>query len=237
MSLTRQLPRHRPGQARRLRRATLAAVTAGSLVLVACGSDDDSDRSTASAAAQSGAAGSTGASASGAAGSTAASGSEAPGDPSDAEHPGEDPAASEHRDGGDNGDTEGDDRGGDGGGSREGGARAAASGDDAAQITGVVRGMADQQTQADFNQYTLDNYCAAYIDGHGGRDALQGEVDRLRTDNREVDARVMVDSVDDIRVDGDRATAVTNGTVNGEPSSSSATYQREDGAWKICPTA
>jgi hypothetical protein len=229
---TRARLRHTGGPARRLRRATLAAVAAGSLVLAACGSDDDSDSSADSSAAgtaHSSATASHGAGSSAAATSGApTSGSEKPGDPSepgrpgDPGHPGADP---QHPDGGD-------------GARPDGGAPApAADGDDAAAITAVVRGMADQRSQADFDQYTLDNYCAAYIDSRGGRDALQGEVDRTRADDHDVNAQITVDSVDDIRVDGDHATAVTNGTVNGQPSSSPATYQREDGAWKICPTA
>lgn len=232
---TRARLRHTGGPARRLRRATLAAVAAGSLVLAACGSDDDSDSSADSSAAgtaHSSATASHGAGSSAAATSGApASGSEKPGKPGDPSepgrpgdpgHPGADP---QHPDGGD-------------GARPDGGAPApAADGDDAAAITAVVRGMADQRSQADFDQYTLDNYCAAYIDSRGGRDALQGEVDRTRADDHDVNAQITVDSVDDIRVDGDHATAVTNGTVNGQPSSSPATYQREDGAWKICPTA
>lgn len=229
--------RHTGGPARRLRRAALAAVAAGSLVLAACGSDDDSDSSTDSSAAgssHSSATASRGAGSSAASTSAAPStGSEKPGEPGnpsepgrpgDPGHPGADP---QHPDGG----------AGDGA-RRDGGAPApAAGGDDAAAITAVVRGMADQRSQADFDQYTLDNYCAAYIDSRGGRDALQGEVDRTRTDDHDVNAQITVDSVDDIRIDGDHATAVTNGTVNGQPSSSPATYQREGGAWKICPTA
>jgi hypothetical protein len=223
-----------PGSRRRLRHAAVAVVAAGSLVLAACGSDDggDSDdgaagtspNTSASAAASSGAATSDGADSTTAGKSGAADSST---DPSAA--PGDNGGSPEGEPG-----RDGDRPAGDGGAPAPG---APAGDDDAAQITAVARGIADQHNQADYNQYMLDNYCQGYIDGHGGRDALQGEVDRLRTENRDVDAQITVDGVDDIRVDGDSATGVTRGTVNGQPSSSPTNYLREGGAWKICPAA
>ena len=200
--------------------AVAGVVLAGALVLTACGSDDGDDEETTTSAATSA--------------TTAAPESADPSaDPSASEDPGN-PEAGAEGEGAPDPEAPGDPAA-----PAEGGAPAA--GMDVDQISGVARSMSGDKLLSENYQYTLDNYCSAFIDQQGGPESIQMTIDGLRGDNdkrlSETDSVVEVTDVRDVRVDGDTATAFIVGTVGGQDASSTQNYVREDGAWKICPVA
>lgn len=205
--------------------AVAGVVLAGALVLTACGSDDGDDEENTTSASVTSASVST---------TTAAPESADPSaDPSASEDPGNPEAGAEGEG------TPDPEASGDPAAQAEGGAPAA--GTDVDQISGVARSMSGDKLLSETYQYTLDNYCSAYIDQQGGRESIQMTIDGLRGDNdkrlSETDSVVEVTDVRDVRVDGDTATAFIVGTVGGQDASGTQNYLREDGAWKVCPVA
>lgn len=205
--------------ARTGRIATVAGMLlVGSLTLTACGSDDDEAGSSTPASTGAGSAVSTASATGGATDVTGspASSTDGPDHRSDPEHSGEaaDPAAP--------------------------GGGIPAAGDDAAQIIALTTGLNGAVTVADSMQYTLDHSCSSYIERQGGHDAVQQQVDMMRqndVDLAEAGGANEVTEVTDIRVSGDTATATAVGTIQGQPRSETVTYQRENGAWVLCPAA
>jgi hypothetical protein len=200
--------------------AVAGVVLAGALVLTACGSDDGDDEETTTSVSTSA--------------TTAAPESADPSaDPEASENPGDSEAGAEGE-GAPDPEAPADP-------AAEGEGGAPASGDDQTQISDIARGMSGDKLMSDNYQYMLDNYCSAFIDQQGGREAIQTTIDGLRGDNdqllSETDSVVDVTDVRDVRVDGDTATAFIVGTVGGQDASSTQNYLREDGAWKICPVA
>lgn len=207
---------------------------AGSLALAACGSDDN-DAATDTSAAVTG----TATSAAQGSGSAAPSGaldpltSAAPGDPSAPADPADPAASGDPAAPADPADPAAP--------AAPGDPAAAPSGDDAQQITDLIKGLNGDMTVADFMQYTVDHSCTSYLDAKGGRDAQQQQIDALRESAGDATQGNMandVTDVTDISVNGDSATATARGTIQGETDASQPVQlQRENGAWTICPAA
>ena len=93
-------------------------------------------------------------------------------------------------------------------------------------------------------QYVYDNTCTADIDRLGGRDSYREQIGEARKEN-EMWSEVAggqgnipdVHGVNDIQVQGDRATANVDRTLGGNRKTELVTYVREDGAWKTCASA
>lgn len=219
---------HRPG----ITTAVLAGVVAATLGLAACGSDDadgdaaDSTTSSSSSAASSSAKESTEAS--------EVSESAEP-DPSESAEPAPDDQAE-----GDRGEGE---PPADAPAPEPANAPAgnAANGDDAAQITALVRGFGEDKLYRDYYRYTIDKTCNADLDQMGGREGLQQDNSGELGDK--MASEVMSDmygglpeihGVNDIRVDGDHATANIDATENGNRKTTPKNYVREDGQWRTC---
>lgn len=223
----------------------LTAVVVSALGLAACGSDSEGDEETTSASATS-----SSESAGSSAPSETSAGSEESQDPSasesapesepeaepESEAPEEDPAQ-DNPDNPDNPDNAGNAAN---QAQRQG---APASGDDASQIRGVSEGLAGDRSYAEYMQYVYDTTCTADIDRLGGRDSYRQQIEEARKENKQWSEVAgegnipTVHGVNDIQVQGDRATANVDRTIGGNRGSEVVTYVREDGGWKTCANA
>ncbi|WP_291478600.1 hypothetical protein [Corynebacterium sp.] len=218
---------HRPG----ITRAVLAGVVATTLGLAACGSDDADGDSATSTTASSSAAATSEKTSTGASESSEASESAAP----DADESAE-PAPDERPEG----DGEGD-RPADAPPPAPANAPAgnAANGDDAAQITALEKGFGEDRSYSDYLRYTYEHTCNADLDQAGGRDALMQDAgangDLAQKPTSEVMGTLpVIHGVNDIRVNGDRATANLDQTMNGNRQTLPKNYVRENGQWRTC---
>lgn len=216
----------RRGNARGVRRAALAAMMVSALGLAACGSDSDGDEETTSASATTGHT------------TTSTTQSEESGTPSANESaPETEPETPEDQDPEQDPEAQREDE------PEQRGAPAASEGD-AAQIRAVSEGLAGDRSYADYMQYVYDNTCTADIDRLGGRDSYREQIGEARKEN-EMWSEVAggqgnipdVHGVNDIQVQGDRATANVDRTLGGNRNTELVTYVREDGAWKTCASA
>ncbi|MDN5722056.1 MAG: hypothetical protein L0H20_03490 [Corynebacterium sp.] len=216
----------RRGNARGVRRAALAAMMVSALGLAACGSDSDGDEETTSASATTGHT------------TTSTTQSEESETPSASESaPETEPETPEDQDPEQYPEAQREDE------PEQRGAPAASEGD-AAQIRAVSEGLAGDRPYADYMQYVYDNTCTADIDRLGGRDSYREQIGEARKEN-EMWSEVAggqgnipdVHGVNDIQVQGDRATANVDRTLGGNRNTELVTYVREDGAWKTCASA
>ncbi|MEJ6548645.1 hypothetical protein PQI66_03710 [Corynebacterium sp. USCH3] len=219
---------HRPG----ITTAVLAGVVATTLALAACGSDDADGDSTAT---------STTSSSSGAASTSAKESTEA----SEASESAR-PDASESAEPAPGDQPDGDRNEGE---NPEGApapepanapAGNPAVGDDAAQITALERGFAEDRTYSEYLRYTYEHTCNADLDQTvGGREAAMQDADANGELGQKRVSEVMgtlptIHGVNDIRVNGDRATANLDQTMNGNRQTLPKNYVREDGQWRTC---
>ncbi|CAB0558384.1 hypothetical protein BKD74_06360 [Corynebacterium diphtheriae] len=210
-----------------LKLPVLACATAGVMVLTACGSDGDSSDSSANKT-------STGA-------STSKSASAKPGEPSDAPAP-ESAAPAPAPENGqpapghpapgpiDNPEisfipqapvADG----------------APASAEDRQAIEGLVRGIMNATTVRQFMGYIPQNTCARYLEANGGLAAMN--IDQipdvpLADFPQYAHARPTIDSVTDIQVNGDSASATVTSTADGQTNSAVQRFARENGRWTFC---
>lgn len=112
---------------------------------------------------------------------------------------------------------------------------------DRKQMEEVARAVLNPGSLAEWTPTILDNSCAAT------RDAMLEELERqgvtmeqIEQASRMAEDQGMIDlpsadvSVDDVRIDGDRASAsVTAKSEHGEDTNT-LIFQKEDGRWKIC---
>lgn len=217
---------HRPG----ITRAILAGVVATTLGLAACGSDDaDGDSAATSTTAGSSSAAATSEKTSTEASETSetAASSEAPdpgasAEPAPEDRPEGEPPAPAPAD-------------------PPTAAGAPANQDDAAEITALVRGFGEDKLYRDYYRYTIDKTCNADLDQMGGRENLQqdnsGELgDKMASEvmGEMYGGLPQIHGVNDIRVDGDRASANIDATENGNRKTTPKNYVREDGQWRTC---
>ncbi|WP_312978129.1 hypothetical protein [Corynebacterium sp.] len=213
---------HRPG----ITTAVLAGVVAATLGLAACGSDDaDGD-----------AAGSTTSSSSSAASTSAKKSSEASETPeaSESAEPGPSESAEPAPDDQQEGDR------GEGEPPADAPAGNAANGDDAAQITALERGFAEDRPYGEYLKYTYEHTCNADLDQMvGGREAAMQDAEANGELGQKQASEVMgtlpvIHGVNDIRVDGDHATANLDQSMNDNRQTLPKNYVREDGQWRTC---
>lgn len=221
----------RPGITRAVLTGAVAVTLATTLGLSACGSDDDADEASTSTSSASSTASSSSSATSAAASSENPEGSEDPEDAegaedADAGNPdGAEPAPEDNQDGDNN---------------AAGAAGAAAGQDDAAQITALERGFAEDRTYSEYLRYTYEHTCNADLDQTvGGREAAMEDADANGELGQKRVSEVMatlpiIHGVNDIRVNGDRATANLDQTMNGNRQTLPKNYVREDGQWRTC---
>lgn len=234
------------GHGRTVRRRGISAMAgvllAGSLALAACGSDDVDDDAAATTTALTGSTSATAPSgavdpsapASGAPVAPGDPSAPAPADPGGQDNP--DPAAPPAP--GDGDAPAGPDAPVDPAAPDPG--AVPAGGEDAQQITDLIKGLNGDIPVADFMQYTIDHSCTAYLDARGGREVQQKQIDAIRENAGGATQGAMannVTDVTDITVTGDSATATASGTIQGEEASEPVQLQRENGAWTLCPAA
>lgn len=217
---------HRPG----ITTAVLAGVVAATLGLAACGSDDaDGD-----------AAGSTTSSSSSAASTSAKKSSEASETPESSESA--EPGPSESAEPAPDDQQEGDRGEGEppAGNAANAPAGNAANGDDAAQITALERGFAEDRPYGEYLKYTYEHTCNADLDQMvGGREAAMQDAEANGELGQKQASEVMgtlpvIHGVNDIRVDGDHATANLDQSMNDNRQTLPKNYVREDGQWRTC---
>ena len=142
-----------------------------------------------------------------------------------------------HNDGGEA--TGGDQRNGEPRGAGRG-APPAAGGNDSQQITALVQGMSKQRSAYDFLNYSLAHSCRAYINSQGGEKTIRSNNDAIKAMGPEGNKAIpvpAVKSVDNIKVNGDRATAtVTASYANKAPQTEPMSFARENGKWTLCPS-
>ncbi|MGP9725057.1 hypothetical protein ACT3SZ_13685 [Corynebacterium sp. AOP40-9SA-29] len=226
----------RPGITKAVLTGAVAVTLATTLGLSACGSDDDADEASTSTSSASSTASSSSSATSAAASSENPEGSEDAGaedaegaEDADAENPdGAEPAPEDNQDGVDA-------QGGD-----NSAAGAPAGQDDAAQITALERGFAEDRTYSEYLRYTYEHTCNADLEQTvGGREAAMEDADANGELGQKRVSEVMaslpiIHGVNDIRVNGDRATANLDQTMNGNRQTLPKNYVREDGQWRTC---
>ncbi|WP_303172244.1 hypothetical protein [Corynebacterium sp.] len=107
-----------------------------------------------------------------------------------------------------------------------------ASPEDAAAIQAMVNGMANPSTTRQFFGYMIDNTCRRALEAQGGL----GPQDLNQIPDAEIPPhqRPTVNSVSDIKVDGDTASATVTSTAEGKQETFTMRMLREDGTWKMC---
>ncbi|UJL57954.1 hypothetical protein [Corynebacterium diphtheriae] len=114
---------------------------------------------------------------------------------------------------------------------------APASAEDQQAIEGLVRGIMNATTVRQFMGYIPQNTCARYLEANGGLAAMN--IDQI-PDVPLADfpqyalARPTIDSVTDIQVNGDSASATVTSTADGQTNSAVQRFARENGRWTFC---
>ncbi|MCQ9342322.1 hypothetical protein [Corynebacterium kozikiae] len=110
-----------------------------------------------------------------------------------------------------------------------------ASAEDAQAIDALVRSSNNINNARDFILYVPNNACAALIEANGGYEA----VTNLPGLTPQIEAEVLarrgtVTAVEDIRVNGDTASALVTSDQNGTPTTTTLRFLRENGRWTFC---
>ncbi|CAB1017964.1 hypothetical protein FRC0522_01493 [Corynebacterium diphtheriae] len=114
---------------------------------------------------------------------------------------------------------------------------APASAEDQQAIEGLVRGMMNATTVRQFMGYIPQNTCARYLEANGGLAAMN--IDQipdvpLADFPQYAHARPTIDSVTDVQVNGDSASATVTSTADGQTNSAVQRFARENGRWTFC---
>ena len=113
----------------------------------------------------------------------------------------------------------------------------AASETDRAEIEQLVRGIYEVETFHQFLRYVPENTCNEAVAAQGGPQAmdLAGIPDQpLHQWDVYAAAQPHIASVDDIRVEGNHASAVVTAVSAGQTETRTQRYLHEDGRWKFC---
>lgn len=112
----------------------------------------------------------------------------------------------------------------------------AASPEDAQAIDALVRGANDEVGMRNFLTYMPRNACASLVEANGGIDAMTSMADLSpEQENILSQKRSTVTAVDDIRVNGDTASAlVTSTDPDGTATTTTIRFLRENGRWTFC---
>lgn len=113
-----------------------------------------------------------------------------------------------------------------------------AAGDaDRAEIEQLVRGIYEVDTFHQFLRYVPENTCNELLAAQGGPQAmdLTGIPDQpLHQWDVYAASQPYIESVNDVRVEGDRASAVVTAVSAGQAETRTQRYLHEDGRWKFC---
>lgn len=108
---------------------------------------------------------------------------------------------------------------------------------DGEQITTMVQGLGGRDIRG-FMNYTVDNACRSYIDANGGEQNMRQSADMLANSPQFAAVNGQgpsVDSVDNIQVNGDQASAnVTLSYPEADPVTEVMPFTREGGKWTFC---
>ncbi len=115
----------------------------------------------------------------------------------------------------------------------------AASAEDEAALRSLVNGLNGQDIRG-YMIYTIDNACQSYIDQNGGRDLVvqRAEAFAALPEFDMVGRRgPNIDSIDEVSVNGDRATVRIAASYPGAAAATEyMAFKREGDRWTICPT-
>ncbi|GAB3699683.1 hypothetical protein [Corynebacterium nasicanis] len=106
-----------------------------------------------------------------------------------------------------------------------------------AEIEHLVRGIYEVETFHQMLRYIPENTCHEAVAAQGGAQAmdLNGVPDsRLADMPQYATANPHIQSVTDVRVDGNRASAVVTAVSAGQTETRTQRYLHEDGRWKFC---
>lgn len=108
---------------------------------------------------------------------------------------------------------------------------------DRAEIEGLVGGIYQSQTFHQFLRYVPENACSAVIEANGGPAALDlGDIPDMPLSQLPgyAESNAHIQSIDDVRVEGDQASAVVTAVSNGQAETQTQRFLKEDGRWKFC---
>lgn len=102
---------------------------------------------------------------------------------------------------------------------------------DEQEITGIVDGMkANLVNPYQYMDYVRENTCKANVDQAGGKEGYDQAAEGMVAMKRPLPK---INGVRSVKVDGDRAIADVDATLEGVPQSPMK-FQRENGRWAIC---
>ncbi|WP_155895133.1 hypothetical protein [Corynebacterium vitaeruminis] len=111
-----------------------------------------------------------------------------------------------------------------------------ASAADAQAITDLVMGINQATTLRSYLSYLPDHLCDSQIEANGGRQAF--DVSQIEdvplTSIPGLESGAHVDSVSDIMVSGNTASASVTGTAGGNTTTETQRFLNEGGTWKFC---
>lgn len=111
----------------------------------------------------------------------------------------------------------------------------AASPEDAAAIESLVRGSLPQTTLRSMLEYIPRNTCNRVIEANGGAAAMDfSTIPDVPLSQIPGADPGTVDSISDIQVDGNSASAWVVASANGQTDSGTQRFLREGGQWKFC---
>lgn len=108
-----------------------------------------------------------------------------------------------------------------------------ASPEDAAAIENLVRGASEPTTLRGAYSYMVNNTCSRVI-AASGEDAAQIDINTVPDTPLSGDGTGTVDSVSDVVVEGETASAWVVATAGGTTDSATQRFLREGGQWKFC---
>ncbi|MEL4162930.1 hypothetical protein [Corynebacterium bovis] len=113
------------------------------------------------------------------------------------------------------------------------------SGEDATAIANLVNGLGVDRPASEYTRYVWQHTCSKDNDASGGADALREQSEAFVGrgqwgDLVGPDVLPRIRAVNDVSVDGDRATAQVSATTNGQDQDQRMTFAREGGQWTFC---
>ena len=113
------------------------------------------------------------------------------------------------------------------------------SGEDATAIANLVNGLGVDRPASEYTRYVWQHTCSRDNDASGGADALREQSEAFVGrgqwgDLVGPDVLPRIRAVNDVSVDGDRATAQVSATTNGQDQDQRMTFAREGGQWTFC---
>lgn len=108
---------------------------------------------------------------------------------------------------------------------------------DRAEIEGLVGGIYNTETFHQFLRYVPENACSAVIEANGGPAALDlAEIPDMPLSQLPgyAESNAHIQSIEDVRVEGDQASAVVTAVSNGQAETQTQRFLKEDGRWKFC---